>query len=81
MSKVVQVTLSDSEFQEITKLAQSQNLSVTEWVRAVISLSHQRESAIEIGRKLAVIRAAVQYDYPTGDMNCVLSDLEKGYGN
>jgi hypothetical protein len=81
MSKVVQVTLSDSEFQEITKLAHAQNLSITEWVRGVIRLSHQRESAIEIGRKLAVIRAAVQCDYPTGDMDCLLSDIEKGYGN
>ena len=81
MSKLVQVTLSDSEFQEIAKLAQSQNLSVADWMRVVISLSLRRESTIEIGRKLAVIRAAAQYAYPTGDMDCLLSDIEKGYGN
>jgi hypothetical protein len=81
MSKVVQVILSDSEFQEITKSVQSQNLSITEWMRVVLGLSHQHESAIEIGRKLAVNRAAAQYDYPTGDLVCVLSEIERGYGN
>jgi hypothetical protein len=81
MSKVVEVALTDSEFQKIKKLAHSENVSIAEWVRVALNLALQRESAIEIGRKLEVVHAAAQYDYPIGDMVCVLRNIEKGYGS
>jgi len=31
-------------------------------------------------KKLEVIRAAAQHDYPVGDIDSMLAEIEKGYG-
>jgi hypothetical protein len=32
------------------------------------------------GKKLQVIRAAAKHDYPTGDIDNMLVEIERGYG-
>jgi hypothetical protein len=39
-----------------------------------------REPSGDTGKKIAVIRAAAQHDYPTGDIDKMLAEIEKGYG-
>lgn len=54
-------------------------MSVEEWVRQVLRLARRREPVGDVGEKLAVIRAAAQHDYPTGDIDNMLAEIEKGY--
>jgi hypothetical protein len=80
MAKRLQVILQDPEYREIQKMARSRRMSLAEWVRQALELARRREPLGTAGKKLEVIRAAAQHDYPTGDIDTMLADIEKGYG-
>jgi hypothetical protein len=80
MSKRLQVILQDPEYREIQKMARGRRMSLAEWVRQALDLARRREPLGSTGKKLEVIRAAAQHDYPTGDIDSMLAEIEKGYG-
>ncbi len=80
MAKRLQVILQDPEYREIQKMARSRHMSLAEWVRQALDLARRREPLGDTGKKIAVIRAATQYDYPTGDIDKILAEIERGYG-
>jgi len=55
-------------------------MSIAEWVRQALDLARRREPVGEIGKKLEVIRAATQHEYPVSDIQGMLAEIEKGYG-
>lgn len=79
MSKRLQVILKDAEYREIQKAARSRRLSLAEWVRQALSLARSRESSGDIGKKLAVIRTAARYEFPTAEIDVMLAEIESGY--
>ena len=81
MAKRLQVILQDPEYREIQKMARTRRMSLAEWVRQALDLARRREPLGTTGKKLEVIRAAAQHDYPTGDIDTMLTDIEKGYGS
>jgi len=80
MSKRLQVILQDPEYREIQKMARSRRMSLAEWVRQALDLARRREPLGNTGKKLEIIRAAAQHDYPSGDIDTMLAEIEKGYG-
>jgi hypothetical protein len=80
MAKRLQVIIQDPEYREIQKLARSRRMSLAEWVRQALDLARRREPLGSAGKKLAVIRAAAQHDYPTADIDTILAEIEMGYG-
>ena len=80
MAKRLQVILQDPEYREIQRIARSRHMSIAEWVRQALDLARRREPVGEIGKKLEVIRAATQHEYPVGDIQEMLVEIEKGYG-
>jgi hypothetical protein len=80
MAKRLQVILQDPEYREIQKMARSRHMSLAEWVRQALDLARRREPLGNTGKKLGVIRAAAQRNYPTGDIDSMLAEIEKGYG-
>jgi len=80
MAKRLQVILQDPEYREIQKMARSRHMSLAEWVRQALDLARRREPLGNTGKKLDVIRAAAQRNYPTGDIHSMLAEIEKGYG-
>lgn len=80
MAKRLQVILQDPEYREIQRLARSRRMSLAEWVRQALDSARRREPLGGIGKKLQVIRAAAKYDYPAGDIDSMLAEIEKGYG-
>jgi len=80
MSKRLQVILKDPEYREIQRAARSRRMSIAEWVRQALDLACRREPAGGVSKKLEVIRAAAQYDYPVSDIEVMLAEIEKGYG-
>ena len=55
-------------------------MSIAEWVRQALDLARRREPLGGAGKKLEVIRAEAQHDYPVGDIDSMLAEIEKGYG-
>jgi len=66
MAKRLQVFLEDAEHREIQRAAQSRRMSLAEWVR----------QALGIRQKLAAVRRAVRYQFPTGDIDQMLAEIE-----
>ena len=79
MSKRLQVLITEDELREIQSLARRERVSVAEWVRRALRSASQTRPKIDTGRKLEAIRAAIQYDYPTADIDRMLGEIESGY--
>ena len=80
MAKRLQVILKDPEYRDIQRMARSRRMSIAEWVRQALDLARRREPAGEVGKKLEVVRAAARHDYPSGDIESMLAEIESGYG-
>lgn len=80
MAKRLQVILKDPEYRVIQRMARARRMSIAEWVRQALDLARRREPLGGAGKKLEVIRAAAQHDYPVGDIHRMLEEIEKGYG-
>jgi hypothetical protein len=81
VAKRLQVILQDPEYREIQRMARGRRMSLAEWVRQALDLARRREPLGGAGKKLEVIRAAAQHDYPTSDIDSMLAEIEKGYGS
>jgi hypothetical protein len=80
MAKRLQVILQDPEYREIQRVARARRMSIAEWVRQALDLARRREPSSDIGKKLETIRAAARHDFPAGDIDAMLAEIESGYG-
>ena len=80
MAKRLQVIIQDPEYREIQRAARSRRMSIAEWVRQALVLARRREPVGGVGKKLEIIRAAARYDFPVGDIEDMLAEIERGYG-
>jgi hypothetical protein len=80
MSKRLQVILKDPEYREIQRAARSRSMSIAEWVRQALDLARRQEPSGGVSKKIEVIRAAAQHEYPVSDIDGVLAEIERGYG-
>jgi hypothetical protein len=81
MAKRLQVIVQDPEYREIQRIARSRHMSIAEWVRQALDLARRREPITDVGKKLETVRAAVRYDYPSGDIEDMLAEIENGYAS
>ena len=79
MSKRLQVLLDEDELREIQRIARTRRMTVAEWVRQALRSAGQSEPLREAAKKLDVVRAAARHSYPTGDIDQMLGEIEKGY--
>ncbi len=79
MAKRLQVILKDPQYREIKRAARSRRMSIAEWVRQALELAQRREPVGDVGKKIEVIRTAARGDYPTGDIDRMLAEIEAGY--
>ncbi len=73
--------LKDPEYLEIQRMARARCMSIAEWVRQALDLARRREPVGAIGKKLEIIRAAAQHEYPVADIAVILEEIERGYGS
>ncbi|HKW63478.1 MAG TPA: hypothetical protein VJN89_13100 [Candidatus Acidoferrum sp.] len=81
MSKRLQMILRDPEYRGIQPAARSRHMSIAEWLRQALDLARRREPESGIDKKLGIIRAATQFDFPTGDIESMLAEIETGYSS
>ena len=79
MAKRLQVILKDPEYREIQRVARSRRMSLAEWVRQALEAARREEPAGSPTQKLEAIRMAVQHEYPAGDLDTMLAEIEAGY--
>jgi len=79
MTKRLQVLLRDPDYREIQRMARSRRMTVAEWVRQALDFARRREPLGDAGKKLAAIRAATRHEFPSGDINEMLEEIERGY--
>jgi len=81
MSKRLQVILKDPEYREIQRVARSRHMSLGEWVRQALDSARRQEPTGSLSKKLEVIGMAAEHDYPAGDIDSMLAEIESGYGS
>jgi len=80
VSKRLQVLLADDEFEELKRIAREQGLTLSEWARQALRRARAERAEGDRARKLAVVRAAARHSFPTGDIEAMLEEIERGYG-
>ncbi len=79
MSKRLQVLLEESELKEIRRAARRRRLTVADWVRQALRAAKAAEAGRDAASKLEAIRAAARFSFPTGDIDTMLEEIERGY--
>ena len=81
MSKRLQVLLDEKEMRDIQRTAKRQQMTVAEWVRQALRAAHRQVplTDTEVKKKLGVVRTATRYDFPTGDVDQILREIDQGY--
>jgi hypothetical protein len=79
MSKRLQVLVDEADFREIRRLARASRMTVAEWVRQALRAARRREPGRDVARKMASVRVAARHTFPTGDIEQILAEVERGY--
>jgi hypothetical protein len=77
--KRLQVLMDDDELRDIQRLARRERVTTAEWVRQRLREARERHARPDIAAKLAVIQAAYRHQGPTGDIEQMLAEIERGY--
>ena len=80
MSKRLQVLLDEDELAEIQALARRRHQTTAAWVRDALRVARDTASRPDTLRKLHTIREAAEHSHPSGDIDQMLAEIERGYG-
>jgi hypothetical protein len=75
----LQVLLEEDEFDELREAARRRGVPVSEWVRDALREALRRQPRRDVDSKLRAIRKAMEYEGPTGDIEQILEEIERGY--
>jgi len=76
MSDHLKIVMSGEELNSIRDVAREQDMTVTEWVRETLAKACCHVAVGDGDRKLAAIRAAAEFKFPTADIDEMLSEIE-----
>lgn len=79
MSKRLQVILDDKEMSAIQHIAKERRMTVAEWARQALRAARRHVPVTDAQKKFEVIRSAVRHDFPTGDIDQILREINQGY--
>jgi hypothetical protein len=79
MTKRLQVLLDDRELLEIQRTARRNRQSVAEWVRGALRDARAAEGRRSASEKLQALRASLTHQFPTGPVEQMLEEIERGY--
>jgi len=68
------------EMDAIRAAARERGMTVSEFVRETLREARRQVASGDTERKLAAIRAADRHAYPTADVDQMLGEIERGYG-
>jgi hypothetical protein len=71
--------MSEIEFEEIRQVSRASGQTISEWVRTVLREARRSRARGDTSGKLAAIRKAATHEFPIGDIEQVLEEIESGY--
>jgi len=74
------VLIEEAEYRQIRRIARRRGMTLAEWVRQALRAACREEPLGDRDKKLAVVREATSYEYPTADIGQMLEEIESGYG-
>jgi len=80
MSIRLQVIMDQDELEATRAAARERGMTVSEYVRETLREARRKIASGDTERKLAAIRAADRHAYPTADIDQMLGEIERGYG-
>jgi hypothetical protein len=72
--------MDQDELEAIRAAANARGMTVSEYVRETLREARRKVASGDRERKLAAIRAADRHAYPTADIDQMLGEIERGYG-
>ena len=79
MTKRLQVLLDDEELADIQQLARRRHQTTAAFVRDALRAARDTSAHPDTGRKLRAVRESAAFSYPSGDVEAMLADIERGY--
>jgi hypothetical protein len=79
MTRRLQVLFEDEELVAIQRLAKRRRQTTAAWVRDTLRAARDAQEYPDPAPKLRAIREALTHDYPTGDIETINADIERGY--
>lgn len=79
MSKRLQVLIEPKEYKCFQHLAFQSRLSLSEWVRQALRDFSSHYSKKSPQKKLKALKRVTQHQFPYGDMEQMLHEIESGY--
>ncbi len=70
--------MDESELARYRRRAAREGMSLSEWVRQALRRSARQQPTVDPKARLAALDQALQCDHPTGDMDELLDDIERG---
>lgn len=80
MSKRLQVLFDEEELQEIQEFARRHHLTLAEWVRQTLREALRRQPRQSAASKRQAVRRAMEHEFPTADVDEMIAQIERGYG-
>ena len=81
MTKRLQVLFDDDELADIQRLARQRRQTTAAWVRDVLRAARREAAYPDPEPKLRAVRDALSYAYPSGEIDDVLADIERGFAD
>ncbi len=78
MSKRLQVVISSLELKALRHAALREGLTLSEWARRALRRAHQAQAGPTPDQKLRALDRALRCSHPTGDIDQMLSEVERG---
>lgn len=79
MTKRLQVLFDDEELRDLQRIARRHRMTTAEWVRRSLRDARDADAGADTAQKLATIRRAAGFTFPSGDIDAVLGEIERGY--
>lgn len=79
MTKRLQVLFEDDELNELRQFARRHRMTTAAWVRRSLRAARDAESGAGVGQKLAAVRTAAAFSFPTADVDAMMDEIERGY--
>lgn len=80
MSARLQVVVDEAELRRYERTARSVGLTLSEWVRGVLRDAEREVGQGDVDGKLAAVRSAARHAFPAPDVEVMLAEIERGYG-
>jgi len=77
--KRMQVLIDDAEYRRIQRVARRNGMTLAEWVRQALRSAFRDEPLGDRDKKLAAVRAAASFEFPSGDIDQMLDEISRGY--